>query len=177
MLMKKKYILHAENEEHRAVVASGDDQTLVQIDDQGLQDLDNWPVLDGKAFSLRVGDRMHLVHLTGLDNKGNVMATIDGRPVPLQVMDELKAQALASLGDAAGSGTIAADIPGLVVEVRVSEGQVVHQGEPVIVVEAMKMQNELCAAVGGTVTSIPVAAGDTVNPGDPLVIIEPEPGG
>ncbi len=177
MLMKKSYVLHVDGQEHHTVVASGDDQTLVQIGDGPLTDLDNWPVQGGKAFSLRVGNRMHLVHLTGMDSKGNVMATINGRPVPLQVMDELKAQALASLGSAAGNGTIAADIPGLVVEVKVGVGQVVHQGEPVIVVEAMKMQNELCASVGGTVTSIPVAAGQTVNPGDPLVIIDPEPGG
>ena len=51
-----------------------------------------------------------------------MQATIDGRPVNLTVMDELKAQALESLGDAAGSGTIAADIPGLVVEIKVDRG-------------------------------------------------------
>ena len=50
-------------------------------------------------------------------------------------------------------------------------------GDPVIIVEAMKMQNEMCAAVSGTVASIPVAAGQAVNPGDPLIVIEPEPGG
>ncbi len=104
-------------------------------------------------------------------------ATLEGRPVRLTVMDELRAQALESMGVAAGSGTIAADIPGLVLEVKVSEGQKVHQGEPVIVVEAMKMQNELCAGVTGTVTAVPVAPGQTVNPGDVLVVIEPEPGG
>jgi biotin carboxyl carrier protein len=52
----------------------------------------------------------------------------------------------------------------------------VHQGEPVVVVEAMKMQNELTASTSGTVTEIPVSVGDSVNPGDSLVIIEPEPG-
>ena len=108
---------------------------------------------------------------------GNVVATIDGRPIHLTVMDELKAQALESLGEVAGSGSIMADIPGLVVEVRVAEGQKVHQGEPVIVVEAMKMQNELCAQVAGVVAQIPVSAGEAVNPGDILVVIEPEPGG
>ena len=74
-------------------------------------------------------------------------------------------------------GTIAADIPGLVVEIKVTVGQQVKLGDPVVVVEAMKMQNELTAAVSGTVTAIPVNAGDPVNPGDPLVIIEPEVGG
>jgi pyruvate carboxylase subunit B len=175
--MKKKYLLNMEGQELLAVVASGDKQTQVQLGEGPFQDLDNWSVLNGKAFSLRVKNRMHLVHLTGLDSKGNIMATIDGRPVPLQILDELRAQALASLSDTVGSGTIAADIPGLVVEVKVKVGQVVRQGEPVIVVEAMKMQNELCAAVGGTVSAVPVEEGQPVNPGDPLVVIEPEPGG
>lgn len=177
MLMKKKYVLNFADEHHNAVVAANSSQTMVQIQDGPLLPVDYQPVLSGKAISLRIDGHMYLVHLTGLDSKGNVMATINGRPVPLTVMDELKAQALESLGTAAGSGTIAADIPGLVVEIKVAVGQVVHQGDPVIVVEAMKMQNELCAAVGGTVVAIPVKVGQPVNPGDALVVIEPEPGG
>jgi biotin carboxyl carrier protein len=47
----------------------------------------------------------------------------------------------------------------------------------VIVVEAMKMQNELCAGVAGTVADVPVTTGQSVNPGDVLVRIDPEPGG
>lgn len=175
--MKKRYVLNFDEEQHNAVVATNGVDTEIQIEDGPLQPVNYWPVLGGRAISIRVDGRMHLVHLTGLDNKGKVMATIDGRPVHLTVMDELKAQALESLGSAAGSGTIAADIPGLVVEVKVKKGQVVHKGDPVVVVEAMKMQNELCAAVSGTVADIPVTEGQPVNPGDPLVIIEPEPGG
>jgi biotin carboxyl carrier protein len=175
--MKKRYVLNHDDQQHNAVVATDGTETMVQVGEGPLHQADYLPVLGGRAISLRLNGRMHLVHITGLDSKGNVTATIDGRPVHMTVMDELKAQALESLGSAAGSGTISADIPGLVVEIKVSEGQVVHQGEPVIVVEAMKMQNELCAAVAGTVTSIPVGEGQSVNPGDPLVIIEPEPGG
>ena len=177
MLMKKKYVINFADEQHNAVVAANSSETQIQIQDGPLVPVDFQQVLGGKAISIRIDGQMHLVHLTGLDSKGKVMATINGRPVPMTVMDELKAQALESLGTAAGSGTIAADIPGLVVEIKVALGQVVHQGDPVIVVEAMKMQNELCSAVGGTVVSIPVKVGQPVNPGDPLVVIEPEPGG
>ncbi len=177
MLMKKSYVLTLEGTQHHALVASGDDRTEVQVGDGPAHIVDHWPVLDGRAISLRLNGRMHLVQITGLDSKGNIMTTIDGWPVPMTVMDELKAMALESLGGAAASGNITADIPGLVVEIKVTEGQVVHQGEPVIVVEAMKMQNELCAAVGGTVARVPVTVGQAVNPGDVLVVIEPEPGG
>lgn len=176
-MLKKKYVLKFGEEPHGAVVARNGAATSVQVDEGQLQPVNYHPVLAGKAISIRVGGRLHLVHLTGMGRNGMLHATVRGRPVTLSVMDELKAQALESLDAAAGGGTIVADIPGLVVEVRVQEGQKVNLGEPVIVVEAMKMQNELTAGVSGTVTSIPVAVGDAVNPGDNLVVIEPDPGG
>ncbi|MBU8871530.1 MAG: biotin/lipoyl-binding protein [Gemmatimonadales bacterium] len=178
MWMKKRYVLKFEDEQQGAVVARQGTETAVQVCDEcEMTSVNYHTVLSGKAISLRYGGRLHLIHITGLDNNGNLAITMNGRPVQLSVMDELKAQALDSLGSATGSGTIAADIPGLVVEIKVQEGEKVHQGEPVIVIEAMKMQNELVAAVSGTVTGIPVEKGQAVNPGDPLIIIEPEPGG
>ncbi len=175
--MKKKYVLNFDDTPHSAVVSRRGEETQVAVDDGELLPVNHWPVLQGKAISIRHADRLHLVHITGLDSKGKVAVTLNGRPISLTVMDELRAQAMESLGDAAGSGTISADIPGLVVEIKVEEGQVVHQGDPVIVVEAMKMQNELCAAVSGTVSSVPVKEGQAVNPGDALVVIDPQPGG
>lgn len=174
--MKKRYILNYDENQYGAVVARDGAETMVQVDDGDLTPVNFRPVLNGKALSIRFGGRLHLIHLSSAGANGSVQATIDGRPVSLTVMDELRAQALESLGDSAGSGTILADIPGLVVEVKVTEGQIVHKGEPVVVVEAMKMQNELVAAISGTVSAIPVSPGDSVNPGDPLVVIEPEPG-
>ncbi len=176
-MLKKKYVLNFGEEPHGAVVAREGAETSVQVDSGELRPVNYHPVLAGKAISIRVDGKLHLVHLTGMDGNGQLQATINGRPVSLSVMDELKAQALESIGSTAGNGTIAADIPGLVVEIRVEEGQKVNLGDPVIVVEAMKMQNELTAAVSGTVTAIPVAVGSAVNPGDALVVIEPEPGG
>jgi pyruvate carboxylase subunit B len=176
-VLKKKYVLNVGDAQHGAVVARDGAETSVQVDEGDLTPVNYRPVLNGKAISIRFGGRLHLVHVTGVNGNGKLQVTVDGRPIGLTVMDELKAQALESLGSAAGSGTIAADIPGLVVDVKVAEGQKVNLGDPVIVVEAMKMQNELSAAVTGTVTSVPVAEGQSVNPGDVLVVIEPEPGG
>jgi biotin carboxyl carrier protein len=175
--MKKRYILNYDDNQYGAVVARDGDETMVQVDDGEMTPANFRPVLNGKAISLRYGGRLHLIHLSSDDGNGNgsVKATIGGRPVSLTVMDELRAQALESLGET-GGGTISADIPGLVVQIKVSVGQVVHKGEPVIVVEAMKMQNELAANTSGTVIEVSVSEGDSVNPGDPLVTIEPEPG-
>lgn len=178
MWMKKRYVLELDGERHHAVVARRGDETQVQVKDGGESvPVDFAFVLGGRAVSVRIGGRQRLVHLAAVGDGAAVAATLAGRPVRVTVMDELRAQALESLGTAAGSGTIAADIPGLVVEIRVSPGQQVRQGEPVIVVEAMKMQNELCAGVGGSVARVPVQVGQAVNPGDVLVVIEPAPGG
>ena len=178
MWMKKRYVLELDGEQHRAVVAHRGADTQVQVTDGAEPVPIDWEfALGGRAVSIRIGGRQHLVHLAGVSDDGAVAATLAGRPQRLTVMDELRAQALESLAAGAGGGTISADIPGLVVDVKVREGQKVHQGEPVIVVEAMKMQNELCAGVAGTVSRVPVKTGQSVNPGDVLVEIDPEPGG
>jgi pyruvate carboxylase subunit B len=64
-------------------------------------------------------------------------------------------------------------MPGLVVRVKVAEGQRVEAGAGLIVVEAMKMENELRAAAAGVVRRIHVSAGDAVEKGARLLEIEP----
>jgi biotin carboxyl carrier protein len=63
-------------------------------------------------------------------------------------------------------------MPGKVTLVEVAVGQVVAPGDGLIVLEAMKMENEFKAQVAGTVKEIRVAAGQAVNPGDVLLVIE-----
>jgi len=65
-----------------------------------------------------------------------------------------------------------APMPGKVTVVEVTVGQAVVPGDGLIVLEAMKMENEFKAQVTGTVKEIRAQAGQTVNPGDVLVVIE-----
>ena len=65
-----------------------------------------------------------------------------------------------------------APMPGKVVLVEVEIGQAVKPGDGLVVLEAMKMENEFRAAVAGHVKEVRVAVGQAVNPGDVLVIIE-----
>jgi biotin carboxyl carrier protein len=65
-----------------------------------------------------------------------------------------------------------APMPGKVTLVEVTVGQTVAPGDGLIVLEAMKMENEFKAAVAGTIKEIRVEAGQAVNPGDVLVVIE-----
>ena len=69
-------------------------------------------------------------------------------------------------------GTLESPITGIVVETTVTPGEEVQEGDPVLVVEAMKMENTLCAPADGVVESIEVEDGDRVFTGDDLLHID-----
>ena len=80
--------------------------------------------------------------------------------------------ARAAGGEHGGRARILAPMPGKVVRVIVEEGQAVEAGASVVVVEAMKMQNELKSPKAGTVVELHARAGETVNAGQVLAVIE-----
>ncbi len=64
-----------------------------------------------------------------------------------------------------------APLPGTVTDIKVAVGDAVKKGQTVVVLEAMKMQNNINAESDGTITSVTVTKGDTVNEGATLVTI------
>ena len=73
---------------------------------------------------------------------------------------------------AAGSGTaVSAPMPGNILKINVAAGQKVNEGDVLIVLEAMKMENEVVATKSGTVSSVAVTKGQVVETGTPLVYI------
>ncbi len=68
--------------------------------------------------------------------------------------------------------TVTSPLPGKIVNIKVSTGQAVKEGDLLLTIEAMKMENEIVAPVSGTVTAISVAPEATVQIGDTLVSIE-----
>ena len=92
----------------------------------------------------------------------------------VQVKDALWAMAEAEAAGEGAGETIVSPMPGGVVKILVKEGDVVEPGASVIVVEAMKMQNELSTVSGGVVKRIAVSEGDTVEEDAVLVELEPE---
>lgn len=73
---------------------------------------------------------------------------------------------------AAGDPTaIPAPLSGTILEVAVNRGDRIEEGAVIVILEAMKMENEISAPVSGTVVEVLVRKGDTVNSGDPLVYI------
>ncbi len=73
---------------------------------------------------------------------------------------------------AGGRLVVTAPMPGLVVDIMCSDGEQVEAGQGILVLEAMKMQNEITAPASGVITGIPVQSGASVNLGDSLFIIE-----
>jgi len=70
-----------------------------------------------------------------------------------------------------GVGSLKAPLPGTILEIKVKEGDSVKVGDTLLIMEAMKMENNIKAEKAGTVTSIKVANGDSVMEGDVLVEI------
>lgn len=103
-----------------------------------------------------------------------------GERAEIEVVDERtrEIQALTARRTGGGAGgVVRAPMPGLVVRVDVTEGQVVAVGTGLVVVEAMKMENELRATRGGVVAKVHVQPGTAVEKGTPLVTLgsKPEP--
>jgi biotin carboxyl carrier protein len=74
-----------------------------------------------------------------------------------------------------GPQTVMAEMPGKVVKLHVRAGDAVREGQGVVVVEAMKMENEIASPIEGVVREIAVAEGQTVEAGAPLFTVDPRP--
>ena len=72
------------------------------------------------------------------------------------------------------SGTISSTIPGKIVSIAVEEGDIVAEEDVVMILEAMKMQNEIQAPLSGTVTAVNCKPGDSIEANSPLIVIQPE---
>ena len=104
---------------------------------------------------------------------GELLAYLDGRTVPVVVNGRRTGRAAADTGAGAhGEQRVTAPMPGRVVRVLVAPGDAVEARQPVIVVEAMKMENELRSPKAGVVKDVTVAAGSSVEAGRVLVVIE-----
>ena len=148
----------------------------------------------GKVFASVDGREYHLeakespAGVTLLTSDGKVFdCRVEGQPASGQAVDVFVgtnhyavtltdpkrlrgATAASAHGD--GAARIVAAMPGKVVRVLVAKGESVEAGAGIVVVEAMKMQNEMKAPKAGTVTTLNVEVGTTVNGGDVLAIIE-----
>lgn len=122
-------------------------------------------------YVLRDGAAKHVAHVT--TKPEGSLVTINGRAIEVALSDPKRLRGSGSDHSTQdGVAEIKTAMPGKVVRILVAEGQSVAKGDGVIVVEAMKMQNEMKSPKDGTVSAIKVAEGDTVESGALLLTVE-----
>jgi len=138
----------------------------------------------GSPFSLKIGNKPHRVELSKIsrsvpfsiriDDKTYVVKNETLRAFPTSIFKPSlpTPEAPRVRKTVSERGAIIAPMPGRVVLLRVKVGDFVRIGEPLCVLEAMKMENEITAPRAGTVKEILVSEGANVNSGDSLFIIE-----
>ena len=137
----------------------------VQIDDND----------DAPVRVVRVGDAIHRVIVRRGDRRGKFTIWVDGFRHEVDALDErtrtIQDFAAAAAGPR-GPAPIIAPMPGLIVRVNVAPGDRVAAGTGVVVMEAMKMENELRAAAAGVVKAVHAQPGTAVEKGTVLVELE-----
>lgn len=135
-------------------------------------ELDLSMIGDGSSFSLLVDGRSHdlLVDTAG----GVTQVQLDGELLKVEVQDERERTASAVASHRGGGRQeVRAIMPGVVVELICKEGEVVEEGQTLLVLEAMKMQNPITAEAPGRVQKIHASKGEAVAGGALLVELAP----
>jgi biotin carboxyl carrier protein len=122
------------------------------------------------AYSILMDGRVFDVKVTPAEE--GVVVTIDGQRFAVQARDPRRWQPSAAGAPGHGVLVVKAPMPGKVVRVLVQPGDAVEAGDGLVVVEAMKMQNEMKAARPGRVSSVAAKQGDTVAAGQVLLTLE-----
>ena len=158
-----------DGQKRRVTTDARSPRTEVTIDGASY-DVD-WARVREGVISLVIDGRSHTVQVARRD--GGVDVQLEGRQFSFDTGSRDDDSAVAAGASAGAGGTIKAPMPGNVVKVMVAEGDEVTVGTSLVVVEAMKMENEVKSPVDGVVKKVNVAAGDSVGTTEAMIEIEP----
>jgi pyruvate carboxylase subunit B len=131
--------------------------------------------LDGPMHMLTLGERVYRVQVRPGETRGRYTLWVGGFRFDVEALDE-RTRAIRALSAAAakpsGPAPLRAPMPGMIVRVTVGEGDAVQPGQGLVVMEAMKMENELRATAAGTVKRVLVGTGTAVEKGALLLELE-----
>lgn len=162
------------------VTTVGDREFLVEIVDERHVSIDgktyevDFVSVSGQpVYSLIADGKSHEAYVRESDEGWQVL--LRGRLYPVRVEDEREKRLRAAAGGGvaeSGEFHLKAPMPGLVVAIPVEEGQQVKKGQVLLILESMKMQNELKSPRDGTVNRIKVRAGESVEQKQPLLSVQ-----
>jgi biotin carboxyl carrier protein len=153
-----KVILEVDGAEHDAFVLREADKLKV--------------TLDGESFDVKLTEGT--VTLAGHTYRIELRerdAIIDGTPLPFRILD-VKTGAAGGEGGGARGARVKPPMPGKIVSIAIAEGDEVKAGQVLLILEAMKMQNEIVAPSAGLVKKLHVKPGQNVEGKDVLIELE-----
>jgi len=170
-----KLIHHTKN-----YTLTGEKKVNIQVRDNKVHKINNKRTsidiedIENDEFLIKVNDKAHVGEVLNL-KQNEVSVMINGNTYHFSVETELASKRKERLAKDTGKKItkVSAPLPGEIVAVLVSEGQEVHKGEPVMILEAMKMQNEIISPVNGIIKSLHVKADETVMKDQALFDIDP----
>ncbi len=169
-----KLLVRIESQEKAVEIHEEDDHYVVVIDG-------NKRIVDCRSaghpdyLSMIIDNKSHFVESAAINaDEGKYYTVINGRRFNVDVLDErlVAARQIGAASVQSGMHTVTSPMPGLILDVRVEVGDRVKAGSPLIIMEAMKMQNELVSEVDGIVREVAVRENDTVESLTALIEIE-----
>lgn len=154
-------------------VSLNDDQSAATVNGRDLP----YEIIRQKSGRIlfRTGTKLYKIDNISIENR-SVAFSINGQYVETSVKDEqellLEKLGFDTIG-VASAGQLDAPMPGKILDLLVAEGDEVEEGQPVIILEAMKMENELKAPATGKVVALDVSQNDNVEKNQSLLEIEP----
>jgi pyruvate carboxylase subunit B len=165
-----KYIVDVQGNRLEVALDDGEVRIAGGVVNARISDVEGTPVQ-----LLTIGNSVHRVVVERGSSRGSYVLWIDGWRFPVEALDERTRairDAAAVSAAAAGPAPLIAPMPGLVVRVLVEPGAEVVAGQPLVVMEAMKMENELRSPSSGRVSSVMAKPGAAVEKGARLIELE-----
>ena len=166
-----KYVVDLNGERHSVFI----DAEGVRFEGDEMVRADLAEIEGSPVRMVKLGSHVYRVVVEKRSGKGRFVLWVDGYRFETEALDERTRQIRdVSAANAAPSGPapIVAPMPGLVIRVNVSPGERIEAGHGVVVMEAMKMENELRATTAGVIKSVRVTPGTAVERGALLVEME-----
>jgi len=168
--MNKNFVITI-NENKKYLSLTGDGQAIIgkiNVEYELLQ-------INQQNYLLRINNYFYEVCIDKIDDQ-KYSLIVNGNKVETITRTELQERAAEVINEATNSANrkveIKAPMPGLILKIKKKIGETIMQGESILILEAMKMENDLKVPVSGIIKEISVIEGSTVEKGDKLFLIE-----